>query len=185
MEQNIDNNVLAESIDKPVKERRGRGSRDLSNWGEEYVQPGDNRKFIRHALGHLDLPPIDVADDEAVKERIDWYFNQCVEDDIKPTVMGLANSLGVNRRTLSAWHRGETRSRTHSPLIKKAYDFLEELWEDYMLNGKVNPASGIFLGRNHWGYQDQVNVVVTPSNNLSETMTPEMIEAQLDDIPED
>lgn len=170
---------------KPVKGKRGGCRRDLSNFGEEYVQPGDNRKFIRHALGHLDLPPIDIADDKAVKERVDWYFNQCIEDDMKPTVMGLCNSLGIDRRTIYGWHTGTSRAKTHSVIIKRAYKFLEELWEDYMLNGKVNPASGIFLGRNHWGYQDQVNVVVTPNNNLSETMTPEMIEAQLEDIPDD
>lgn len=181
----IKNGTEVETGALKPKGKRGGCRRDLTNFGEEYVQPGDNRKYIRHALSHMDLPPIDIADDKQVEERIEWYFNQCAEDDIKPTVMGLANSLGIARRTLSGWHNGESRAITHSPLIKKAYNFLEELWENYMLNGKVNPASGIFLGRNHWGYQDQVNVVVTPSNNLSETMTPEMIEAQLEDIPDD
>jgi hypothetical protein len=40
-----------------------------------------------------------------------------------------------------------------------------------MLSGKVNPASGIFLGRNHWGYQDKVEVVVTPKNDSDEAFS--------------
>ena len=29
-----------------------------------------------------------------------------------------------------------------------------------MQNGKINPVSGIFLGKNHFGYQDKTDVVV-------------------------
>ena len=63
----------------------------------------------------------------------------------------------------------EYRGATHSNLIKKAYDLLEELWEDYMLNGKINPVSGIFLGRNNWNYQDKIDIVVTPNNPLGDS----------------
>ena len=41
---------------------------------------------------------------------------------------------------------------------------LEELWVDYMQNGKMNPASGIFLGKNMFQYKDVQDVVVTPNN---------------------
>jgi hypothetical protein len=48
-------------------------------------------------------------------------------------------------------------------MIKKAYDFIEELWEDYMLNGKINPVAGIFLAKNNFGYRDSQEVVLTPN----------------------
>ena len=50
--------------------------------------------------------------------------------------------------------------------IKKAIDLLEELWVDYMQNGKVNPGAGIFLGKNLFGYKDVADVVVTPNNPM-------------------
>lgn len=151
-----------------VKVKRKRNRPDLANFGAENVEAGDNSRYLRHALAGLDLPPIDISDDKQVSERLDWYFNHCIEDDMKPTVTGMANCLGIDKTTLWSWRTGECRASTHSPLIKKAYKLLEELWEGYMLSGKVNPASGIFLGRNHWGYQDKVEVVVTPKNDSDE-----------------
>ena len=42
---------------------------------------------------------------------------------------------------------------------------MENLWEHYMQNGKINPVSGIFLGKNNFGYQDKTEYVVTPNTN--------------------
>ena len=40
---------------------------------------------------------------------------------------------------------------------------LETLWENYMQAGKINPVSGIFLGKNNYNYQDKTEYVVTPN----------------------
>ena len=32
-----------------------------------------------------------------------------------------------------------------------------------MNSGKINPVSGIFLGKNNFGYQDKTEYVVTPN----------------------
>lgn len=48
-------------------------------------------------------------------------------------------------------------------VIKKAYFLLENLWENYMQSGKVNPVAGIFLGKNNYGYQDKTEYVLTPN----------------------
>ena len=34
-----------------------------------------------------------------------------------------------------------------------------------MQNGKINPVSGIFLGKNNFGYQDKQEHVITPNTN--------------------
>ena len=47
--------------------------------------------------------------------------------------------------------------------IKKAYKMLENMWETYMNSGKINPVSGIFLGKNNFGYQDKTEYVLTPN----------------------
>ena len=52
--------------------------------------------------------------------------------------------------------------------IKNAYNLLENLWETYMQNGKINPVSGIFLGKNNYGYRDKVEYEVTPNVKSSE-----------------
>jgi hypothetical protein len=60
---------------------------------------------------------------------------------------------------------------------------LEELWEDYMLNGKINPVSGIFLGKNLWSYSDKQEMVITP-NNGNQPVDVETIEAKYKELPE-
>lgn len=58
---------------------------------------------------------------------------------------------------------------------------LEDLWQEYMQNGKINPASGIFLGKNMFGYRDQQEVVVTPNQPLGEAESnPQLAEKYVD-----
>ena len=153
-------------INAIVKQKRHRNRPDLANFGEEYTEPGDNARYLRLAMASLNLPPIDISDPDQVQQRISDYFAFCIDNDRKPNMIGLANWLGVDRRTLTNWKNGTYRNETHLPVIKKALDVLEELWMDYMLNGKANPASLIFIGKNLWQYKDVSDVVVTPNNPL-------------------
>lgn len=167
-----------------TKEKRHRNRPDLKNFGQEMVQPGDNTKYLKHAMAAWDLPVLDINDDRAVDDRIKWYFTHCVEDDMKPTVSGLAGALGVSRQTLYDWatgrRRGEKSDRADS--VKRAYQLLGQLWEDYMQNGKINPVSGIFLGKNHFGYTDKQEVTLRPGHAEEEAPTPEQLEAKYADV---
>ncbi|MFQ9473423.1 MAG: hypothetical protein ACLR0P_09955 [Oscillospiraceae bacterium] len=49
-----------------TKEKKHRNRPDLKNFGQEMVKPGDNTRYLRHALACWDLPPLDLDDDEAV-----------------------------------------------------------------------------------------------------------------------
>ena len=158
---------------------------DKVNFGQEYVEPGDNSQYIRHALATLNMPPIDISDPIQVEDRLDWYFNHCIESDMKPTVKGFCNSLGISRNTLFEWRRGTFRADTHQAIVCRAYDLLEELWENYMQNGKINPVSGIFLGKNNFGYMDKQEYVVTPNTGVIEATDPATIEAKYAELPED
>ncbi len=163
--------------DKVSLQKANPKSHPKENFGQENIQPGDNAKYLRHAMMSLDLPPIDIDSDEQVQERIIWYFNHCADNDMKPTVTGMANALGISRFTLRDWSNGYRRGKTdnRTEIIQKAYGVLNELWEDYMLNGKINPVSGIFIGKNHFNYADKSEVVLTPKNPLGDMENPEDI----------
>ena len=151
-----------------VKQKRKRNRPDLANFGQEYIEPGDNARYIAFNMKFWNLPKLDFTDIPAVQKRIDMYFQMCFEEDMKPGVAGLAYSLGVNRRTLWEWKTGGRRESTPelADTIKKAYAFLELLWEQYMQNGKISPPNGIFLGKNNFDYRDETQIVVTPNNPL-------------------
>jgi len=138
---------------------------------EQYLHPqtkkGDNARYLRNAMAAFSLPPIDIADAQQVGERITWYFNHCIDNDMKPGLAGLCNALGISRMTFFNWQSKVTRDRKeHHELAVKAKGLIEELYEQYMMNGKINPVSGIFLMKNNFeGYYDRQDVVISPGNN--------------------
>lgn len=174
-------NGLTKTEGKPAKKKRDWVPNPQKDFGQENVEPGDNARYLRHALASWDLPPIDISDPKQVEMRIKQYFRDCLDNDMKPNVVGLADWIGVDQTTLTRWKRGDFRAETHCPLIKRAYMKLEELWVDYMQNGKINPPSGIFLGKNMFGYKDVQDMVITPNNPLGEEVDPEVLRKRIED----
>jgi hypothetical protein len=171
---------------KPKKKPRGK------NIGETLApvtEPGDNAKYIGVSLQLFNLPKIDLHKPEDVQVRLSEYFQIHIEADLKPTVAGMAMALGIDRRRL--WEiksdvadRNQDLPTLTRDSIKKAYDFLETLWENYMHNGKINPVSGIFLAKNNFGYQDKQDIVVTPNTHNDSDYSAEDIRARyLSDSP--
>ena len=150
----------------------------------DLTEPGDNNKFLSHALAIRNMPEIDTSDPVQVKQRIDDYFVLCVQNDIKPSVKGFLNSLRVAKSTLWEWKQGNYRAGTHQQIICEAYDVLEALWEDYMMNGKINPVSGIFLGKNNFGYQDKQEYVLTPNQQQVTAEDVKLIASKYEELPD-
>ncbi len=174
---------MANEITAKPKQKRNRP--DLANYGQEYVEPGDNTKFLTHALAIRDMPPIDTSDPAQVEQRIRDYFKLCVANDVKPSVKGFLNALRIAKSTLWEWKNGGYRAGTHQAIICEAYDVLEALWEDYMLNGKINPVSGIFLGKNNFGYADKQEMVLTPNTGMPAPQDVAALEAKYAELPEE
>lgn len=156
---------------KKLKQEKQR-KREIMN-----LEPGDNTKFVAKNRELFNLPRVDLSDKDAVLSRIDTFFDIIMRYDSKPTVTGFAMAMGLNRRRLWELKTGKFQARNAyekdmtdevKEIIIKTYDYLEIMWEDYMLNGKVNPVSGIFLGKNNFGYQDQTEYVVTPKTQKEE-----------------
>ena len=159
---------------KPKKKKgkpRGGNSPVIGMNGYD-LEPGDNTKFLQLNMELFNMPSIDLHDEEAVAKRLDEYFALYAKYDTKPTVAGMAMALGMNRRTLIAivndYATGGSGYKTALPqevalVIKKAHYLLENLWENYATNGKINPVTAIFLGKNNFGYQDKTEYVVTPN----------------------
>ncbi len=116
-----------------------------------------------------------MTDVSAVRARIKEYFEIEAKWGYKPTVAGLGMALnGMNRTRLWEIKTGTVSDRHQAgaalPLdvrncIKRAYSLMEQWWEDYMQNGKINPVAGIFLGKNLYGYQDKTEYVITPNQD--------------------
>lgn len=183
--------VVEQIVKKP---RGGKNSPVIGDNGLQ-VKPGDNAKYLMVSMKLMELPDIDMTDVEQVRARLSEYFQIHADNDLKPTVAGMGLALnGMDRRRL--WE-----IRTDAPTsnkwvvelptavkdtIKKAYKLMENLWENYMQNGKINPVSGIFLGKNNFGYADKQEVVLTPNNPLGEQKsTDELEQRYLDSVADE
>lgn len=137
------------------------------------IEPTVQQMLMQQSLTLMNLPNIDLHNVEQVQERINFYFNLVSSNGNRPTVAGLGLALNnMSRQDLWEIRTGNYRRGkpphdvppSVSDSIKKAYKIMEELWENYMQTGRINPVSGIFLGKNNFGYQDKQDVVITPNN---------------------
>ena len=158
---------------KEIVKKKPRGGNNILTDAALNVAPGDNAKYVMLGARLFNLPPIDLKDPEQVTNRLNEFFQIHAEADMKPTVSGMGMALGLDRRRLYEIKTGNyhtSKGLSELPTmttvsIKKAYEYMEILWENYMQNGKINPVSGIFLGKNNFGYQDKTEYVVTPNVN--------------------
>ena len=159
-----DDDIVKEVVKKP---RGGKSSPVIGDNGL-MVEQGDNTKYLNLGMKLFSLPPIDLKDPEQVNNRLMEFFKIHSDADMKPTVSGMGMALGLDRRRLWEIKTGVNDRNKDLPtstrdFIKRAYEYMEILWENYMQNGKINPVSGIFLGKNNFGYQDKTEYVVTPN----------------------
>ena len=166
--------------------RKGNAADPLVN-----IEPGDNSRFLNAALAVQELgkDKVDLSnkDTTKLKIRIQDYFNLMATMDKKPTYTGLAMAIGITRQTLWTVQKGippssyaknyygysntTFASDESRAVIDQAVDVMTMLWEDYMQNGKINPASGIFLGKNFYNMRDEVEHVITPNTNPIDEMS--------------
>lgn len=143
------------------------------------TEDGDNGRYIRHALTAMDLPPIDISDPVQVEQRIREYFQYCEEQDCRPGFVALANWIGIDRTTLNSWKRGEYRGATHSHIIQKAVSLLEEIWEELMSEGRINPVVGIWMGKQFYQQSDRQELAIAQDHEMRPVPTMEEIAKNL------
>ena len=173
----LDDNTIKEVVKQKRRERP-----------EQQVQTesGDNSKYLRHNMEIMSWSKPDVTNKQAVSDRIYKYFALCEQNDMKPSVEGLALAFDTTRKTLWCWVNGVDSSHIPDDVrntLKKSYALLNSMMADYMQNGKINPVSGIFLMKNNMGYADQTEIVVTPNNPLGEVQDPDTIAEKYKYLP--
>ena len=176
-------------VKEVVQKKKPRGGNNFLTDAALRVEPGDNTKYVMLGARLFNLAPIDLKDPQQVNDRLNEFFQIHAEADMKPTVSGMGMALGLDRRRLWEIKTGTNDRNKDLPTptrdsIKRAYEYMEILWENYMQNGKINPVSGIFLGKNNFGYQDKTEYVVTPNmNNDSDYSADDIKKRYLTDYP--
>lgn len=170
--------AFVEENRKPKKRERP----DAAEIRSIQAKPGDHAKFLGHALSMWDWQRPDVTDPAAVSARIQKYIQLCIDDDMKPSIEGLAVAFCTDRKTLWRWANGTWDGNKQIPqaardMLKRAYTMVNLQMVDYMQNGKIHPVAGIFLMKNNFGYTDQTEIVVGTNNPLGDIAEQKRLEA--------
>lgn len=154
-----------DTITDIVQQKKKRKRPDLSELQSPHTEPGEISRMLAQAVTISHWPAIDTNNADQVAERIDLYHAYCIENDIKPDMVGMAMAIGVDRTTLWRWEQGESnKPKAVCNALKKGREINEMMMVQMMQNGKLNPVTAIFLLKNNHGYKDQTDVVVTPNN---------------------
>lgn len=127
------------------------------------LPPGTHKEILGKILPVIRDPEITSFDakgatPQEIAQRILWYFDYCELHDMRPGVEGMCFSLGIDRSTFNLWVNRRRSGREIQDIAIRAKQALAMYFEQVFVSGKVNPATGIFLLKNWFGYQD---VVVT------------------------
>lgn len=119
-----------------------------------------NRRLYAYDL--VDFEP------ENVEARFLEYLAICEEHGMKPGTTSAALAFGLDVRRFNEIARGAISSYrgwkvtpATTEAFQKIYRFLESVLEGYLSGEGKNPAKWIFLAKNHFGYSDTSERIVT------------------------
>lgn len=113
--------------------------------------PADNaeeqKPYYEHRryLAKLGRTKADLSDAEEVEKRTEVYFALCEKHGVKPTMPGLALSLGVSMGEMATC---PTR------VLMRSMQSIEDITVQMVEDGRIPQAPAIFLLKNWFGYKD-------------------------------
>ena len=116
--------------------------------------------------------PAKYENPEDMQKLIVEYFNECDKEGKKPTVSGLGYVLGMSRKQLLEYENCIDNDNLFSRFddsvklgfrntIKDAKRFIENCYEDRLVNGTSTPIGLIFALKNNYNWVDKQEIEQT------------------------
>ena len=171
------NEQIAEAVQKTRRSKQAQTEAMPSR-----CRPGEVSRIMMQMLAIAHWPEIDTDNAQLVSERIHEYHCFCAEQDMKPSVVGMALAIGTDRITMWKWEHGIESSKPQDVrnAIRKGREINEMMMVHLLQNGRVSPATAIFLLKNDHGYKDQQDVVISPTSPYDSASQEELAQRYLD-----
>lgn len=125
------------------------------------------------------LTPIDINDEEEVRDRVAWYLNWCVANQLRPLIEGVAMSLGISVRAFRNWQVGEVSAKWKTDIAVKVKTLINLLLTDLAVNNKIHPTAWIFYGKNWFDMVDKIEHVTSGDNPLGQLQSIDDIKSRI------
>ena len=157
--------------------------RDLSSAELKNLTQAALAVFLRS-----DNPP-DLHNPDETRAAVIGYFNTCIERGLRPGNLGLYAALGLSRQDYNNIVTGKSKSRATPEcidILKNATRAIGSYRESLALEGKILPATYIFMGKNFDQLEDNTRIEVSADTGNAARLTPEQVAKQIErDIPVD
>lgn len=122
--------------------------------------------------------------------KINPYIKKCMEEDILPTVTGLALAMGVSKRTIHYWRTGHTTKKKVTKKeagikarFQKSYDLLMTHQEESLIQGGFSGRKNakicqLILAANH-GFIETKKLINEPISPGAKEKSEEAIDDYL------
>lgn len=117
-----------------------------------------NANYIIHAKRLSELPKIALSDPEEIRERVDFYYQLCVTDGVRPNLPGLALAFGLTRTGLINAMSDRRMTRDAAQELGRGIAMMDEILSGMVLDGRVMPVAAIYLMNNWLGYKNASEV---------------------------
>ena len=165
--------------------RKGRGSACLQN-SPFTLSPeasaaalANTMRWRKYGMAHP------ARTNKDIEERIDEYFTECIQTQVRPTVECLALSIGVSRMSLWNWKCGVKCDAERQRITQAAYDAIAAFDANMAINNQMNPVMYIYRSKNFYDMHDQSEIVVTPNNPLGDVIDADSIAEKYAYLPEE
>ena len=117
-----------------------------------------NIRHIDHTMGLALMKPLEVWDEKHIGRRTMEYLEKCKEDGVRVNLSSYALSLGTTPDGLNEMMCDKSRTQESRNAIQKGVAMVESVMIEMMMEQRINPVTGIFLLKNHFGYKDQSEI---------------------------
>ena len=117
-----------------------------------------NERHIDHTMSLAMMKPLEVWDAEHVGRRTAEYLEKCKEDGVRVNLSSYALALGTTPDGLNEMMCDKSKTQETRNAIQKGVAVIESVMIEMMMEQRINPVTGIFLLKNHFGFKDQSEI---------------------------
>ncbi len=146
---------------------RPKGSTDKKKRKPRYPKTpeGYTAKVVKMAIDTTPTERLDHTDVDEMERRFYNYLKYCQSFDLKVGNLGAYNAIGITKHTADRWANDFTNVRRRE-FILKVQSMCGVIRELMAQDSEINPAIGIFYGKNYDGLKDQTERVTVNQDPL-------------------
>lgn len=122
---------------------------------EKNEKKEDISRIVAESYQYFNRPK--VTNNDEMRDRLNEYFQNCIDTGQIPTVEDMALCLGVARNVLWNWeHRDKDPERAE--ILRQAKEVLAGIDAKLVSEGKIPQVTYIFRAKNYFGMKDQTTL---------------------------